>query len=154
MANMLAERIKPIKLTKKQKVIADYFIQNQERLGNLTSMEDANEIGVSDASVIRFSRLIGFAGYADLKEQIYEMLLKQASPSLSLAERHALNQGKYGKGDTAARFQQLIQHNTAYVFQQNKAEDFEKTADLLVSARTRYVIGVRGCQGIQSATTA
>lgn len=61
--NMLAEPIKPLKLTKKQKVIAEYFIQNQERLGSLTSMEAANEIGVSDASVIRFSRMIGFAGY-------------------------------------------------------------------------------------------
>lgn len=146
--NMLAERIKSLKLTKKQKVIAEYFIQNQERLGSLTSMEVANEIGVSDASVIRFSRMIGFAGYAELKDRIYEMLVEQASPSLSLTERHALNQGKYGRGDTAARFQQLIQHNTAYVFQQNKSEDFDRTAELLVSARTRYVIGVRGCQGV------
>lgn len=146
--DMLSERIKSLELTKKQKVIAEYFIQNQERLGSLTSMEVAKEIGVSDASVIRFSRLIGFAGYADLKNHIYEMLVEQAAPGLSLTERCALNQGKYEKGDTAARFRQLIRHNTAYVFQQNESEDFERTAELLVSAGTRYVIGVRGCRGI------
>lgn len=148
MANMLAERIKSVALTKKQKQIAEYFIQNQDRLGNLSSIEAAKEIGVSDASIIRFSRAIGFDGFADLKKQIYDMLVENASPGLSLSERLALNEEKNRGGNTAVQFQQLMQQNIASVFQDNKPEDFEKAADMLVHANTRYVIGMRGCKGI------
>lgn len=54
MTNILAERIKNANLTKTQKKIADYFISNQERIGSLSSIEAAQEIGVSDASHYSF----------------------------------------------------------------------------------------------------
>ena len=86
MTNILAERIKNANLTKTQKKIADYFISNQERIGSLSSIEAAQEIGVSDASIIRFSRAIGFDGFADLKDNIYDMLVQNAVSGLSLSE--------------------------------------------------------------------
>ena len=46
MGNILIDRIKNAKLTKSQKQIADYFIRNQDKIGRLSAMEAAREIGV------------------------------------------------------------------------------------------------------------
>lgn len=99
MENILVDRIKTVHLTKKQQLIADYFIKNQDRLASLSSIEVANEIGVSDASVIRFSRLIGFEGYADLKAKLYNKLVENSRSPMSLSERMQANDQKFGNGD-------------------------------------------------------
>lgn len=148
MKNMLAERIGSIPLTKKQKKIAKYFIENQDRIASLSSMEVAREIGVSDASIIRFSRAIGFSGFADLKSRSFDVLVENASSGLSLAERLSMNTAKYSGQDVTFQFSQLMQQNINSVFLQNRMEDFDRIVDLLMDAERRYVIGMRGCKGI------
>jgi len=148
MANMLAERIKNITLTKSQRKIADYFIQNQDRIGGLSLQEAASEIGVSDASIIRFARAIGFKGYADLKDSAYNMLVRNAASGMSLTERMSSNKEKYQADDTELNFRELIQQNVHSVFHDNKPEDFETAVEYLINADKKYVIGLRGCKGV------
>ena len=126
MGNIIAERVKNAKLTKAQRKIADYFIQNQERIGTMSSLDVAQEIGVSDASIIRFSRAIGYKGYADLKANIYNMLVESAGGGLSLTERLSQNAEKYFEAHDAAQFQRLMQQNMEAVFRNNRLEDFER----------------------------
>ena len=148
MANMLAERIKSVKLTKTQKKIAEYFVQNQDRIGSLSSLDVAHEIGVSDASIIRFSRVIGYDGFADLKSHIYDSLVENANNRVTLTERLFQNKEKYGSTEDSLNFIEVMQQNIASVFRDNRPEDFERVVDHVVKARKRYVIGLRGCKGI------
>lgn len=148
MANMLAERIKNVTLTKSQRKIADYFIQNQDRIGGLSLQEAAEEIGVSDASIIRFARAIGFKGYADLKDSAYDMLVRNAASGMSLTERMSSNREKYQEDDFEIKFRGIIQQNVLSVFHDNKPEDFQTAVDYLVNSDTKYVIGLRGCKGV------
>ena len=147
MANLLAERIKNTELTKKQRIIGDYFIKNQERIGNLSALDIASEIGVSDASIIRFSKAIGFEGYADLKNKIYDMLVENSSNKIPLTERMRINYEKLKDGDVTEQFIQKIQDNISDVFSHNSLEDFETIANAMVNGKRRYVIGLRGCKG-------
>lgn len=147
MANLLTERIKNAELTKKQRIIGDYFIKNQERIGNLSAMDIAYEIGVSDASIIRFSKAIGFEGYADLKNRIYDMLVENSSNRIPLTERMRMNYEKMKDGDLTEQFIQKVQDNISDVFSHNSAEDFEMIADAMIQGKKRYVIGLRGCKG-------
>ncbi|MCR5809865.1 MAG: MurR/RpiR family transcriptional regulator [Lachnospiraceae bacterium] len=144
----LAERIKESKLTKTQEKIANYFLKNQERVGKLSSQEVAQEIGVSDASIIRFSRVIGFSGYAELKDHIYGMLVDNAFSGLSLSERMDQNAGKYGNESPEKRFVEIAHRNVDNVLKYNKIEDVEDLADRIVAAERRYIVGLRGCRGI------
>lgn len=147
MANLLAERIKNTELTKKQRIIGDYFIKNQERIGNLSALDIANEIGVSDASIIRFSKAIGFEGYAELKNKIYDMLVENSSNKIPLTERMRINYEKLKDGDVTEQFIQKIQDNISDVFSHNSLENFETIANAMVNGKRRYVIGLRGCKG-------
>ena len=71
MKGILEERIHNATLTKTEQKIADYFLSNRELVGQLPTSELAKNIGVSEASIIRFSRSIGYKGFSDMKNDIY-----------------------------------------------------------------------------------
>lgn len=147
MNDQLMERVKKASLTKTQTRIADYVIRNPQKIGVLSSAEAANEIGVSDASVIRFARAIGFEGYSDLKNFIYHSLVSDGYQSLSLSERMKQSTEEYAGQDISYRFLELMQTNIQNTFEQNKQETFRIVADAIVNARECYVAGFRGCRG-------
>lgn len=151
MGNVIAERVKSARLTKAQQKIAEYFIQNPERVGMSSSMEVAKAIGVSDASITRFARAIGYEGFTDLKNDIYSSLANQATGglnSLSLAERFEENRAKYSGDGSPENYMRVLQYNLEWTFHQNSEERFQQVADMLCRAQHRYVIGFRGCLGV------
>lgn len=58
------------KLTKVEKRIAEYISKNPKKVIMLSALELGKEIGVSDASILRFSKNIGFNKFNDFKNYI------------------------------------------------------------------------------------
>ena len=54
-------------LSQSEKIIADYVTENSDDMVNMSMMELANNVGLSDATVLRFVRSVGFKGYSDFK---------------------------------------------------------------------------------------
>lgn len=153
MENVIAERVKHTTLTKAQQKIADYVIRNPERVGMCSSMEVAKEIGVSDASITRFARAIGYEGFTDLKNDIYNNLAKQATGginSLSLSDRFDVNRAQFAGNSSKSDYLRLLQFNLERTFQQNSDEQFDHIVSILLGAKHRYIIGFRGCLGVAS----
>ena len=61
----LISKIQSMNLTKTEKVIADYILDNINNIGLSTVTDISLKLGVSDTSIIRFIRLLGFAWFAD-----------------------------------------------------------------------------------------
>ena len=148
MHNILEERIRSADLTKTQKIIAGFFLENQDRIAVMSSYEVAQAIGVSDASVIRFSRTIGFKGFSDLKAKTYEMIVSDAFPGLSLTERLEQSSQKYSGSDRMASFASLMLRNVERSFSGNSQPVFNAACDVVLSRKKRYVVGLRGTRGI------
>ena len=146
MENVIARRVREATLTKSQQKIAEYIIRNVQRVGSMTSLDIAGEIGVSDASVIRFARAIGYEGFADMKEDIYRVIAESAFGGGTLSDRLRKNTEKYGGGGPA-EFLALMQGNLESVFRNNDPDSFLLAAESLVRAENRYVIGQRGNKG-------
>lgn len=143
----LTDRLRHTKFTSTQQKIADYFLNNQEKLAGLSSQEAAQEIGVSDASVIRFCRIIGYEGFKDLKAHVYNMLVENSFSGLTLGERMTQSHEKFQRIDPMLQFQSFIHQNMLSVFT-NSREDFDRTAELLITSNHKYIIGLRGCRGL------
>jgi len=150
MENIITERVKKTELTKSQRKIAEYFIANSDQLATMSSMDVAKKIGVSDASIIRFARAIGFDGFADLKQQVYQQLVENANGGQSLLERLSQNVEKHGQKGSPEQFVSLMESNLVSVFRDNSTEDFQTVADRLIGARKRFILGFRGTKGIAS----
>lgn len=55
------------RLSEKEKKIADYILENPEKIIHSTINELAEDLGVADATVFRFCKRIGFKGYQAMK---------------------------------------------------------------------------------------
>lgn len=60
------------RLTGSQKKIGKYILDHYERVAFMSAVELANAVGVSDATIIRFTRNIGFSGYVEFKQYMRE----------------------------------------------------------------------------------
>ncbi|MCX2779225.1 SIS domain-containing protein [Microbulbifer thermotolerans] len=56
--------------------IADYILANIEGVRSLSSKNLADQVGVSQSSVVKFSQKLGFRGYTDLKLSLTEALAR------------------------------------------------------------------------------
>ena len=69
-------------LTKSQKIIADFLLENYALVPFETLNEIAHRIGLSTTSLIRFSRTMGYKDYTDLKKNIQDLIkVKVSLPS-------------------------------------------------------------------------
>ena len=61
----LTKKIQSMQLTKTDRRIADYILEHMDSMGFQTLTSLSIEIGISDTSIIRFIRKLGFRGYAE-----------------------------------------------------------------------------------------
>ena len=151
MISILTKKLATSKLTPQQKQIADYFLKNQERVGNMSSLDIAKEIGVSDASIIRFSRAIGYQGFADLKNDIYNSLAEEVNASIRtmrLSERFDIQTEKYPSKEISDAFLKLMNYNITKTFHQNNESEYEHLADNIIASDRKFITGLRGCVGV------
>lgn len=64
-------------LPPQQRTIADYLVEHLQTVPFLSIPELAHRIGVSEATIVRFAKRIGFAGFSDLKMVLVDLLRQQ-----------------------------------------------------------------------------
>lgn len=69
-------------LRQSEKKVADYILQNIDTVINSSISEVANESNISDATVIRFCKAVGFFGFQDLKISLAKNTTKSGSPKI------------------------------------------------------------------------
>ena len=79
------ERAAQVKLTKREQKIVDFIKQNGDSFLNETIIEFSEKAGVSDATMVRFCKHLGYKGYQDFKVNCARQMLPketQISPGL------------------------------------------------------------------------
>lgn len=66
----IEEKAYSTKLTKNEKKVLEYILQNLERACYMTSNEIAKELKLGDTSVIRMAKSLGFSGYGEFKKKL------------------------------------------------------------------------------------
>ena len=144
----LQELIHNANLTKTQKTIAEFILDNSSEACFMTSTEIAERLAVSESSVIRFSRSLGFAGFMVFQKALrksYQGKVLSISSSITVPSQRAAKASKLGKD---SEYIQLHFNNAAQnletVFLNNTSASFEEAADLIIKARRRYIVASRG----------
>jgi DNA-binding MurR/RpiR family transcriptional regulator len=147
MENIFFEKLKNKHLTKGQRKIAEYFIENEYLISQKSLLEIANEIGTSDASVIRFARILGYDGYADLKNDLNDKMVEQMS-GMPLDERFDVNKTIYSSINALNTYMEVIKNNIEKSLKQNNVENYDEVVELLIKSKRKCIIGFRGCKGL------
>lgn len=149
----LKDALKNAKLTKTSKRIGAYILDHETDACFMTSTELAAELEVSEASVIRFARALGFTGYMDFQKNLRkshtEKLGRISSAVAVPYERLQASMATEGD-DYIQEFLMNTETNITSVIRNNSKETFEAAIDLLVGARRKYIVASRANTGVAS----
>jgi len=84
-SQILSENYK--NLTKSEKQIADYLRKNQDECAFLSAGELANRLDLSEATLVRFARSLGFDSYPAMREVLQENFRRRVTHSARLRTR-------------------------------------------------------------------
>lgn len=70
-------------LSKKEKIIADYLLDNPKKVSRSTINEIANELGMADSTLFQFTRKLGYNGYRDFRN---DLLTEEYDAEISVHE--------------------------------------------------------------------
>ncbi len=125
-------------LTKSEKRIANYLRKNQEESAFLAAGEIAVRLGLSEATLVRFARTLGFNSYPAMRQLLQEAFRHRVTHSARLRGRlEDLRQG----GDI---FERLVVSEIDYLTQALETVDrqaLQKSVDLLRNSEHIYVFG-------------
>lgn len=147
MSHGLEDAIRRAKLTKLEKTIAEYVLKNIDEVSFMTVAELAKALDVSDTSIIRATRAMGFSGFSDFQRSIQQELrqkMQGMARSLSPKDRVlSKNAERDAENLTTQGLGVAMDHLNA-VMENNGREKLENTLDILAGSRQKFIAGYRG----------
>jgi DNA-binding MurR/RpiR family transcriptional regulator len=148
----LENEIKDARLTKTERRIADFALENLSRICFMTADDISTELGVSDASVIRFARSLGYAGFADLQKNIQSRISEHmgngADGQSTPFERLTRIIPYLADDDLVQSMMRIMTRNFEETFKRNGMQKIEAISKCLIASRHKYIVGPRGNQDI------
>ncbi len=150
--NSLKSIISNSNLTNKEDLIADYILNNLTDACFITSTELANRLNVSNATIIRFSKKVGFTGYSEfqkyLREQCYEGGLAISDDITIPSERLSLSYDKVKEADLLNDNLKILEKNISSISEKNSLAEMNKATNYIIEARRVFILGSRARVGI------
>ncbi|MUK89386.1 SIS domain-containing protein [Ornithinibacillus sp. L9] len=127
-------------MSKSQKKIASYILENPHSAAFLTVGKLAKITGVSEATVVRFANFIGYAGYNELQQYMYDSVEKQ----LNTVERLQMSRSVYSEQEQG--IYEILEDditNIRATMENINIEEFQKAADYILNAKKIYIVANR-----------
>lgn len=134
------------KMSKGQKLLANYIIDNYDKAVFYTAAKLGEIIGVSESTVVRFASFIGYSGYPEFQQALEELVRSK----LNSSDRIEITNGgieQNGVLRTVLSSDALKIKNTMESIDEAA---FENAIEAILSARRIYVVGIRTCAPLAS----
>lgn len=142
------EKVRKTKLTKSGRKIAEYFLQNPTAVPFQSMADIAAQVGVSDVSIVRFARTLGYDGFVELKRSLQSELCNkidmdpsQINPVAKFVNRKDCEQDRYNFIFDKANH--IYTDVVNQVFERNPIELLRQAATRLLKSPKIYVAGIR-----------
>lgn len=126
-------------LTKSEKQIADYVRKNQEESAFLSAGELAERLSLSEATLVRFARSLGFDSYPAMREVLQENFRRRVTHSARLRSR--LDDLR----ETGDIFERLVASEIDYMTQSLESvnrEALHQAVDLMKNRKRIFIFGL------------
>jgi DNA-binding MurR/RpiR family transcriptional regulator len=71
-------------LSRKERAVADFYVEHREEAAFLSAAEIAQRLGTSDATVVRAVKALGYSGIPELRRELIDALRARATPAVRL----------------------------------------------------------------------
>jgi len=122
--------------TQSEQKISEYILKNQEEVVNLSAQELGEKTGTSPASIVRFSRKLGFSGFGELKIEIAK------TTSSEDEELDTIISPKDSVSDIAEKVVNRAVTSLKETYSLINIKDLEESINLMREAETIYLFGI------------
>lgn len=126
-------------LTEVDKKIADYINENKDLVSKLSVSELAEKSNVSSASIVRFSRKLGYSGFGELKIEVAKDVISK-SKDYSYVEKD----GDMSVNNVVSKITNKTIESITQTTELNELSKIEEAISGIVNSGTVYVFGVGG----------
>ena len=132
------------KLSKSQKLIAQYIIENYDKAAFMTASRLADKVGVSESTVVRFANALGFDGYPQLQKGLEEII----KIKLTTVQRVEMA-GEYSDGDLVLK--KVLRadiNNIRATLEDIDYDVFQQVVNKICEAKKIYIVGLRSSMAL------
>ncbi|MCL7452410.1 MAG: MurR/RpiR family transcriptional regulator [Anaerolineae bacterium] len=132
-------------LTKSQQRIASHLLARYDEAAFLTAADLAERLDVSQATMVRFARAIGYDGYRELRNCLQRLFRAEATPASRL--QHKLGELAGSQGHVLTSVLAMEVQFLTEASQSVDADDFDTAVEILLSG-SRIFVFASGPSGI------
>ncbi|QFJ55673.1 MurR/RpiR family transcriptional regulator [Pseudobutyrivibrio xylanivorans] len=134
------------KMSKGQKLLANYIIDNYDKAVFLTAAKLGDIIGVSESTVVRFASYIGYSGYPEFQQALETMVRSK----LNTTDRVEITNGGIEQNGV---LREVLSSDAIKI--KNTMENIDEAAfsnavEAILNARRIYIVGIRTCSPLAS----
>ena len=127
------------KLSKGQKLIAEYILKNYDKAAFMTAAKLGVSVGVSESTVVRFANELGFSGYPKLQKALQELIKNK----LTTVQRLDLSNDYISEGYALKGVLKADIENIRSTLEKINFNTFEDVVNNIFKAKRIYIIGLR-----------
>lgn len=127
------------KLSKGQKLIAEYILKNYDKAAFMTAAKLGVSVGVSESTVVRFATELGFTGYPKLQKALQELIKNK----LTTVQRLELSNDYISEGYALKGVLKADIENIRTTLEKINYSTFEDVINKIFEAKRIYIIGLR-----------
>ncbi|MDO4621684.1 MAG: MurR/RpiR family transcriptional regulator [Eubacteriales bacterium] len=129
------------KLSKGQKRLADFVMKHYDKAAFMTAAELGREAEVSESTTVRFASLLGYSGFPEFHETLEELVRNR----LNSIQRMEVAYGQIPQSGILHSVLSSDIEKIKLTMEHMDPEEFQKAVDIILNARTVYVLGIRSC---------
>lgn len=127
------------RLSKGQKLIAEYILKNYDKAAFMTAARLGISVGVSESTVVRFANELGFSGYPKLQKALQELIKNK----LTTVQRLELSNDYISEGYALKGVLKADIENIRVTLEKINYNTFEDVVNKIFEAKRIYIIGLR-----------
>jgi DNA-binding MurR/RpiR family transcriptional regulator len=126
-------------LTKSQQRIASYLLANYDEATFLSSADLAERLNVSQATVVRFSKAIGYDGFPAMRRHLQALFRVKATPAARLQRK--LSELASSQGSVLTKIIDMEVQYLTEAAHSIELADFDRAVNILLSGQRIFVFG-------------
>lgn len=134
------------KMSKGQKLLADYITDYYDKAVYLTASKLGSVVGVSESTVVRFAGELGYDGYPGLQRALEDMIRTR----LTALQRMEVSRSRMDEDHILSSILQSDIENIKETMNVAEEKAFKEALDLILRAKTIYILGVRSSSPLAS----
>jgi len=127
------------KLSKGQKLIGQYIMDNYDKAAFMTAAKLGEMVGVSESTVVRFANVLGYDGYPHLQRELQEMIRTR----LTTVQRIEMAVDYSNEENTIKKVMKADIDNLRITMEGIDVNVFEEAVKAIIQAKNIYIIGMR-----------